>query len=642
MKKSKLGTIPVSTRTTPLNDYKWTLEAETTEITKEKTLIINVYLKNNQDLNYRVFLIKDDYITQDFQSSVPVWRTGRLVHYVIYDWWNRNNKDVYMEEKFKDIVNEFIGKKDDDDAINIISKYQDEILSEITLKKEKRVTDPIDKKMEEIKELPKKFNDWLENDVFIKSRYIYYQYQNKVNMQGYCTHCKKDVTVYKPKHNGNGICPECGSNIIYKSIGKSTKVQDERRAAVFQKTSDGFVVRYFYLCKSYGKNYKNPYMRVDEVYRDFYNKNLHIEAYVYDLFKNKYTRWIRGGEVHYSNAFYNVYPHNINSAIKDTKLKYSEVGALAGNKIDFRFNIDAFIRNYKNGAVYLEHFIKVRLFNLAKDFSNRYTNDEDINQSGKNLNAVLGIQNDDLKILRKANVTLDGLRLFKIARKQGKRLTAEQLAEMIELYDVRKFEKILKYAPIIKALRYLREQPDYVSEKEIIYSDYLDSCITLKQDIKNSFVLFPKDLKMAHDVNTELINEIKNKEEYKKHNTKYAAIKRMSKELNNLYYYDDNKFLIRAPEDAAEIVKEGQSLHHCVGGGEYSERMANKSIVILFLRDKQNPQTSYYTLEIDRKTNTIKQCHGYKNQDSDKQRIDSFLKKFKREKLEVLDIKKAV
>lgn len=631
MRKQKLGALPVPARKTPLNEYKWTLEAEITEITKEKTLIINAYFKNNQEPNYRAFLIKDDYITQDLQCPVPTWRTGRFVHYVSHNWWERDNKGIYIEEKYKNIIEEFIEIKDDE-VMNAISRFQDSITHAETLKKEKRITDPIDKKMEEIKELPKDFNKWLINDVFIKSRYIYYQYQSKVNLNGYCTHCGNDVVVYKPKHDTSGICPSCGSNIIYKSIGKSTHIENKRNVAVFQKTSDGFAIRFFQLNKKYGRNYQNPRMVIDEVCRDFYDKDLKVESYEYSMFKNKYMRWNKTEYRRGSNSV-NVYPHNIKASIEGTKLQYSAVDVLASNKIDFKFSLDYFITKYKTGNIYLEHFIKVELFNLAKDVANSY-NDEEINTKGKTLNTVLGIQNDDIKLLIKANVTLKGLKLFKMAREYGKRLTVEQLKEIIEKnYEVNRLEKIFKYVPVIKALRYLRELPKYISEKEIIYSDYLDSCIKLKQDMKNSFVLFPKDLRNAHDVNVELMNSIKNEKTYKEHNSKYSAIKKMRKELNNLYFYEDDKFLIRAPEDAAEIVKEGQALHHCVGGGGYSDRMAKKSIAILFLRDKENISASYYTIEVNRKTNEILQCHGYGNQDKDKARIEPFLKKFKRDKL---------
>jgi len=643
-RKKLLGSLPKRKRATPQNKYKWTLEAELTEITKEKTLVINAYFKKNEDLNYRAFITKNNYITQDFQGSdTGAWRSGRLAHYVNVDGGIRENIDfnkVYVEKEYKDIITDFIGIKDDD-VMNAISRFQDNLLQAEILRKEKRITDPIDKKMEEIKELPKDWNKWLENDVFLKSRYIYYKYQRKVNLKGYCTHCHTDVDIYKPKHNAEGVCPNCGSIIRYKSIGKSTYAEDNRSVAVLQKTMEGFAIRYFYLNKDY-RDFKNAKIYTREQNRDFYTKDLKIEAYDYSMFKNKYMRWNCCSEIHYSHTEYNVYPYNIKSILQDTSLKYCAMDVLAGNKLDFKFDIDAFIKDYKQGSIYLEHFIKAGLFNLAKDCTNRYISKEDINPSGKTLNAVLGIQNDDIKILKKANVTLDGLRLFKTSREQGKRLTVEQLIEIIENYNVSKFEKIFKYVPIIKALRYLREQPDYIGEKEIFYSDYLDSCVKLKQDMKNTFVLFPKYLRRAHDVNVDLINEADNKEKYKIHNTKYRAIKQMNKELNDLYFYEDSKFLIRAPIDAAEIIKEGQSLHHCVGGGGYSERMANKSIAILFLRDKENPDASYYTLEIDRERNRIVQAHGYRDKDSDKRRIAGFIKKFTKHRLNTILNKEAV
>lgn len=630
MRKKKLGELPIKTRETTPNYAKWTLEAELYD--EDKVLNINAYFRNNTSPNYRVFIHKDEYVTQDLQGP-PTWRKGRLVHYVGYEYWDRDRKDkVYADEKFKKIICDYI-EIQDEDIINAISRFQDKILRDEILKQEKRITDPIDKKMEEIKDLPADWIKWLEDDVFIKSRYIYYQFEKHVNMKGFCTHCKSEVTIYKPKHNANGICPACGSNIIYKAIGKSTQVSDKRNVALLQKTTNGFVVRYFSYWKDYHKDYKNTVLTFNEIYRDFYDKKLNLEAYDYGLFKNKYNRWNRGGEMHYGNNEYNLYPYNIKPIVAGTKLEYSDIGTLAGNRIDFKFNVDGFIRHYKSGAIHLEHFIKVGLFNLVRGCIDYYSN-ADINVKGKNLNAVLGIKNDDIKILIEADITSEALKLFKEVRKQGKRLTAEQLIEIMDNYRVDTFENIFRYAPIIRTLKYLSQLS--IKDKVTLYSDYLNTCVKLNQDIKNSFVLFPNDLKTAHDVNVEIINEKNRQAEYKRQNKAYAAIKSMKNELNDLYFYENDKFFIRAPEDAAEIVKEGQSLHHCVGGGYYSQKMANKQIAILFLRDKEKPDASYYTLEIDRDTNVIKQCHGYRNEDEDKKKIESFITKFKKEKLSKL------
>lgn len=640
MKKKKLGELPVKIRDTFRNNAKWTLETEIYDEDEEKVLIVNAYKRNNISPDYRVFIRKDQYVTQEL-SDTPKWRKGRFVHYVSYEWWNRKKEDIYAEDKYKKIISDFINDKDDD-IMQAITRFQDRILGNEIIRIEKLTTDPIDKKMdEEIKDLPADWDKWLEDDVFIKSRYIYYQYDKRVNMKGFCTHCKNDVTVYKPRHNEAGICPVCGCNIIFKSIGKSTQVCDERSVATLQKTSNGFVVRYYRCYKDYHKNYKTAKIAQKEVFRDFYDNNLKIEAYDYSMFKNKYMRWNKSGEIHYGNNEYHLYPYNIKPIIAGTKLEYSEIGMLAGNRIDFKFNVDGYIRDYKNGAMYLEYFVKVGLFNLVRGCINLYPKAK-LNTKGKNLNAVLGIQNDDIRILIDADTTVGGLELFKKARKLGKRLTAEQLVEITDNYRTDVFERILKYAPVIRTLKYLKQQN--MNGKDSMYSDYLNTCVTLKQDLKSTFVLFPKDLKEAHDVNVEIINEKSRQEEYKRHNKQYSSIKSMNKELNDLYFYEDKKFFIRAPEEAAEIVKEGQSLHHCVGGGMYSKRMANKEIAILFLRDKENPDKPYYTIEVDRRTNEIRQCHGYRNQDEDKKKIENFIAKFKKDILNKLNetIKQAV
>lgn len=632
MRKKKLGELQLDTRITPINDYKWTIEAGLTDITGESILIINAYFKNNEMPNYRQFISKKEYVTQDLQAE-PTWRTGRLAHYLNYPYWEREYKGIYASDKFKNIICSYIGIIDDD-VMNAINKFQDEILQSETTRKEKLITDPIDELMaKEIKELPEDWKQWLIDDVFIKSRYIYYKYKGKVNTEGYCTHCNTDVTAYKPKHNQDGICPSCGSNIIYKAAGKSTKLRDRKHVAVLQKTSGGFVVRYFDLYKEYGKKYKIADITFHETYRAFYNDNLDRREFEYSMFKNKYLRWNRSSYISLYTE-YNVYPYNIKEIIKDTKLKNSALDILAGNRKDFIFRVGDFIRKYKEGNILIEQLIKVGLYNLARDLI--YTLDKEILKE-KKLNKKLGIEHDDIKILIEADITLRGLDLFKALRKEGKRLNAEQLKEIMEHYRIDRIENILKYVPVVKALRYLRELPAHISEKETIYSDYLESCVKLKQDIKNSFVLFPKDLKKAHDVNVELVNIMNNEKKYKEHNSKYAAIKKMKNEINRLFSFQDDKFLIRAPEDAAEIVKEGQALHHCVGGGYYSDRMAKGSIAILFLRDKENPDVSYYTLEIDRESNEVRQLHGYKNMDSDKDRINKFMKKFKKEKLKIIE-----
>ncbi len=512
MWKAFMYDLPLPERKTDINEYRWILESELLTVKGEELLVVNCYFKNNKELNYRVFISKSQYITLDCTTQKPSWKTGKIDNYAKTEWWRSDVKGVYIEKEYSDIIINYIGgsAKDGYDAV---CKFQSNMLAQRILRAEKRITDPIDVKMEQVGNLPEDFKQWLIEDVFIESRYIYYQYEKKVNLKGYCTYCEREAMVYKPIHNQVGTCPCCGSSIIYKSIGKSKHIEDIRFVSIMQKTDDGFLIRHFKIKKKYYGSewrYKKPETNVWEEERTFYDNDINTDNYDFSMFKNKYTRWNKRDSGMVSHESH-VYPHNVYECIRDSKIRFCELQTLAGNKVDFEFCVERFIRKYKEGNVYLEHLIKAGLFSLVKDLVEYYGEKDEINHKGKTLNAVLGIENDDIRILREANITYDVLQLFKIQRKLGRRLTVEQLKKIDVNYNSEKVNQIFSYAPVTKALKYLGTQPKYVSDPETLYLDYLDSCKKLGQDLKNSFVLFPKDLRAAHDVNVEIINEKANR-----------------------------------------------------------------------------------------------------------------------------------
>jgi len=58
-------------------------------------------------------------------------------------------------------------------------------------------------------------------------------------------------------------------------------------------------------------------------------------------------------------------------------------------------------------------------------------------------------------------------------------------------------------------------------------------------------------------------------------------------------------------------VREGKTLHHCVGG--YAARHIEGKTTILFLRHEKRPERPWMTIELTGK-DTIRQIHGYKNE----------------------------
>ncbi len=137
------------------------------------------------------------------------------------------------------------------------------------------------------------------------------------------------------------------------------------------------------------------------------------------------------------------------------------------------------------------------------------------------------------------------------------------------------------------------------------YRDYLDAVYLLGWCLEHSQVLFPKDLREAHDQAAAQLLERQSISTAEKATIKGAV--RMKK-----YAFELDGLRIVFPLTAASIRREGEALHHCVGG--YAERHIEGVVTILFLRKTSAPNTPYVTIEMY--GNQIRQIHGYDNERS--------------------------
>lgn len=138
-----------------------------------------------------------------------------------------------------------------------------------------------------------------------------------------------------------------------------------------------------------------------------------------------------------------------------------------------------------------------------------------------------------------------------------------------------------------------------------LYRDYLEAAWALGWCMEHSKVLWPEDLNAAHDAATAEL-AVKQAREEKKRRT--ASLK--ERRLKYEFELDGLKIVFPATELA--IRREGQTLHHCVGG--YAARHMEGVTTILFLRRTNAPATPYITLEMD--GNQLRQIHGYDNERS--------------------------
>lgn len=152
-----------------------------------------------------------------------------------------------------------------------------------------------------------------------------------------------------------------------------------------------------------------------------------------------------------------------------------------------------------------------------------------------------------------------------------------------------------------------------------IWVDYLNAAKALKYRLKEKYVRFPDSLKREHDKATyayTLLQQVQTKEKFTK------KIKKDKK-----YIYEDQKYMIILPEAGEDIIEEGNALHHCVG--TYVDSVAQDRTSIFFLREREEPDKPFFTIEV--KNGELRQAKGFGNMLPSLE-LQKFLKKWAKEK----------
>lgn len=136
------------------------------------------------------------------------------------------------------------------------------------------------------------------------------------------------------------------------------------------------------------------------------------------------------------------------------------------------------------------------------------------------------------------------------------------------------------------------------------YYDYLGVLkdLNIKVDSKN--LAIPKDLTKAHDNAVKLLNQMEREVEDREYKKRLKSILKLEKEVENY------AFLV--PKELNDLITEGKTLHHCVGGSGYIENHKKGKTTIIFIREKEYAEKSLYTMEY--KSGRIIQIRGKHNQ----------------------------
>lgn len=197
----------------------------------------------------------------------------------------------------------------------------------------------------------------------------------------------------------------------------------------------------------------------------------------------------------------------------------------------------------------------------------------------------------------KYDVNADVLKTVEDFRKNGLSITfpeANLLGDIV-YNDYRKI--ILHLIEYKKATSSQIYKYCYIQNKDISFSkarlrnwlDYVADCIKLNLDLDKKEVLFPKELEKLHG---KLIEEIK----YQNSKKLEASLAATMPARVKMFSYANEKYVIRPILTIKELIKEGTTLHHCVGS--YANRYTEGRTNILVLRKQADPNTPYFTLEV--------------------------------------------
>lgn len=498
-----------------------------------------------------------------------------------------------------------------------------------------------------MRDITKAERTWLETKAM--PNYLIY---SKASEKVYCVNCKTEFNAKQLATRKIGAvvkCPCCGENSKIKNEKFTGAGLEYGTAIIPDKEDDRLILRYFYMTRHFNSGWRDYKVMCRECYREEYdsNGNLHVtDRYWEDEdWRNcklpsqnyqisYYTHRPLGTHINLPNDNVNIYTKNLTRYIKGTPIERIPMYRIFEHiKLDSRYDTYCIFLDALNGyANYFEYIFKIGMDNLAYQLvvKNPY---KYVKQDEKSLINMLSLTKETYRELLQLGkrATIDDLNRFQKYTEFN--LISQRDREVFDKFlanDVDHAHALLKILPVSlhKFGRWAETQEKFSLRT---YIDYLNMCKELELDMKNTFVSLPKELKSAHDMVTDMYNEMKFDMKLKKYadeaNEFKSEYEKMVLSKEQLYSYADDDMQIVVPQTTRDIGHEGYKLRHCVA--QYMQDVVSNKKTILFVRNKKEIDVPFFTMEII--GNKITQCKGYRNCPRPKE-VDSFLKSFARNK----------
>jgi len=447
--------------------------------------------------------------------------------------------------------------------------------------------------------------------------YIFLAKKAKRNQRrGRCSHCGVEFDVENGAVSGNKtICPVCGTNAVYRGAWMKGDVSDIADICIADKVDNQLILRWVTVSRCFEWPELKEKIRFDDfAYSLYLVVNGTPKIYTYKWFKAPYAydaEWHRLpiDSTCDSRAF--IYTDNLDKVFGTNYYNVDLKAGLQGKHIKFSFSklLDE-LRNTPKA----EYLFKLGLPMLATSASciRDYPNGQGVFQK------QVGITKQYLPMCRDMSVDF---REYLILKNSPQWITPEILQQYRDFKagNSPAFDDLFSLFGITKVLSYIEKQrrihpKEKVSHLAICHRDYLNMSNDLHVDMSHKSVLFPSDIVDAHKTMTARYNAAKNEiklEKAARLNATFHDCAVRNYEARGITAFSQGEYQIVLPMQRTDLIVEGQSLNHCVGGDSYAKKHMEGNLMIFFVRKQSEPEKPFFTMELDLNFGRIIQLYGF-------------------------------
>jgi len=550
---------------------------------------------------------------------------------------------LYSPDDLERIKKFFRGSKvyDEKNWWEYFQKHEESIERTKWKRKQEKRERELKERTENTQDLPEKeLLVWADNTVFQKKHYLYYRKKGRKAVLA-CSKCggisyeswKQTETfegqferqIREPRKNHYMECPLCKALGICKPQG-TAKTEYHERGYGFtadRYKENGVVIRYLQFDKEYileeipgadgkpemhgayekleGVELVRAYLEPGKKIKKDYHKNSYYTGDFWDDCNLYGLSSIRVREAAVYPALY--------KALDGTFLQYCALKEYAAEKKSV--NVMDYLERYVQ-IPQIELLVKMQMYGVAEELIKGYCGIIE-EKEAKSPAAFLGIRKERIKMLRESKGSVELLRVLKKEKRLGQQWTKEQIEGLCEIRKEAgdRIEGVLTVMTLQKALNRIQKYAgcrfgtacstatSRLQAAATMYFDYLSMRQQLGYDLTNSVYQQPRNLQEAHLKMVTEQNEKEQDKRMKEAGERFPLIQKNYRKLRRRYFYEDETYQIRPARSAGEIVLEGRTLHHCVGGDNYLRKHNEEKSIILFLRFKKNPELPYITVEIE-------------------------------------------